>query len=152
MEEARAAVLDLNVLLASTLKPEGYTAAVLLALYLGGEKLYVPDYVREEFDRVAGEVAAGKNIDPRVLRAAFQAILGITVEAGKESYERHLGKAESLVGDPKDAPYVALALHLRGQYKQVVILTYNKRDYLQEELSGKGIRVMAPPEFAAEYL
>ena len=64
MEEARAAVLDLNVLLASTLKPEGYTAAVLLALYLGGEKLYVPDYVREEFDRVAGKVAAGKSIDP----------------------------------------------------------------------------------------
>jgi len=43
MEEARATILDLNVLLASILKkPKGPTAATLLTLYLQDEKIYIP--------------------------------------------------------------------------------------------------------------
>ena len=146
MEETRATVLDLNVLLASILKPEGYTAATLLTLHLKGEKLYVPDYVKEEFNAVVDDLAERKGIDPWVLKTAFQTILKMTTEAKKKSYEKHLERAKDLVRDPKDAPYVALALHLREHYKQVIILTYNKKDYKYEELQRNGITVLTPME------
>ncbi|MCE4601102.1 MAG: PIN domain-containing protein [Desulfurococcales archaeon] len=146
MEEARATVLDLNVLLASILKPEGYTAATLLTLHLRGDKLYVPDYVKEEFNTVVDDVAKRKGIDPWTLKTALQTILKITTEAKKKSYKKHLEKAKDLVRDPKDTPYVALALHLREHYKQVIILTYNKKDYKCEELQREGITVLTPRE------
>ena len=52
MEKAPAA-LDLNVLLAAVLKPQGPTAAKLLTLYVGGVDLYTPDYVGEEFQSLS---------------------------------------------------------------------------------------------------
>ena len=146
MEEARATVLDLNVLLASILKPKGPTAATLLTLYLRGEDLYIPDYVKEEFQSIIGELVERKGLNPETLKALFQMILRLTIQVNIGSYEKYIEQAGGLVNDPKDTPYVALALYLREQYETVVILTYNKKDYKVEELAGNGIIVMTPGE------
>ena len=148
MAEAQAIVIDLNVLLAAILKPEGPTSAKLLRLYISGAKLYTPDYVREEFQRVLGQIAEKKHLDPEELTRAFQSILNLTTQAQIRYYKGYLGEAENLVNDPKDAPYVALALKLRENHARVIILTYNKKDYKCEELRERGITVLTPGELA----
>jgi predicted nucleic acid-binding protein len=152
MDEAQAIVLDLNVLLAATLRPEGSTASALLRLYLGGAKLHTPDYVKEEFQRVLDRIAEKKGLNPNILTPAFNAILDLAEEVESSEYRRLLKQAESLVFDPKDTPYVAVALHLRARYREVVILTYNKRDYRVGELERMGVRVLTPGEAAGRLL
>jgi len=146
MAEAQAIVIDLNVFLAAILKPEGPTAAKLLRLYTSGAKLYTPDYVREEFQSVISQVAEKKHLDPEDLTSAFQSILNLATQAKIQHYKGYLGEAGNLVNDPKDTPYVALALKLREDHARVFILTYNKKDYKSEELRERGIIVLTPRE------
>ena len=144
--EKTPAVLDLNVLLAAILKPEGSTAAKLLTLYITGTDLYTPDYVREEFQRVVGELAEKKRIDKQQLAQAFQNLLNITSQARMEEYGHKLEEAKKLVYDPSDAPYVALALYLAEKHARAVILTYNRRDYKSEGLEKHNIKILTPKE------
>ena len=146
MEETQAIVLDLNVLLAAILKPEGYTAAMLLRLYIEKHVLYVPDYVKEEFQEVIGEMARRKGIKEETLKTAFKNILKLTRQIEIKNYEEYLKEAEYYVRDPKDTPYVALALYLRRKHRQAIILTYNKKDYKHEELEKKDITTLTPRE------
>ena len=85
-------------------------------------------------------------MNPGTLKTLFQAILRLAIQVDMGSYEKYIEQARDLVNDPKDAPYVALALYLREQHKTVVILTYNKKDYKVDELVGNGIIVMTPRE------
>ena len=144
--EKTPTVLDLNVLLAATLKPQGPTAAKLLTLYITGTALYTPDYVREEFQKVARELAEKKRVDKQQLVQAFQNLLNITRQARIEEYGHKLEAAKKLVSDPSDAPYAALALCLAEKHGRAVILTYNRRDYKLEELEKHNIKVLTPRE------
>ncbi|MEB3779464.1 MAG: PIN domain-containing protein [Desulfurococcales archaeon] len=113
MEEAPV-VVDLNVLLASILKPLGYTSSHLIQLYMKGRRLHIPAYTREEFERVAAETTRRKGLNPRTLISKFNSILNLLREVGVEEYREYIKEAEEIVNDPKDAPYVALALYLAG--------------------------------------
>ncbi|MEB3861604.1 MAG: PIN domain-containing protein [Desulfurococcales archaeon] len=143
MEEAPI-VVDLNVLLAAVLNPYGYTASVLLQLYIVGARLYVPDYIHEEFRRILTRLAQRKSIEAEALIERFNAILKILTEVSVEEYTQYMEEAEGLVNDPKDSPYVALALHLTQRYGNAVILTYNQEDYKVEELEERRVAVRRP--------
>ena len=143
MEEAPV-VVDLNVLLAAVLNPYGYTASVLLQLYIAGTRLYAPDYIHEEFRRVLTQLAQRKCIEPETLVEKFDSILRILTEVSAEEYTQYLEEAEKLVNDPKDSPYVALALHLAQKHGRATILTYNQEDYKIKELEERGVAVRRP--------
>ena len=143
MEEAPV-IVDLNVLLAAVLNPYGYTASVLLQLYIARTKLYVPDYIHEEFRRILTRLAQRKGIEPETLVERFNSILRILTEVNTEDYSQYMEEAEGLVNDPKDTPYVALALHLAQKHGSVIILTYNQEDYKVEELEERGVTVRKP--------
>ena len=63
-----------------------------------------------------------------------------------ETYNRYMEEAQNLVFDPGDADFAALALKLREQYGNILILTWNKKDYDQKTLKKKKIIVATPPE------
>ncbi len=143
MEEAPV-IIDLNVLLPAVLNPYGYTASVLLQLYITGARLYVPYYIHEEFRRILTQLAQRKGIEPETLVERFDSILRILREVKAEEYTQYMEEAEKLVNDPKDSPYVALALHLAQKHGRVTILTYNQEDYKTEELEERGVTVRKP--------
>ena len=151
MEEAPA-VLDLNVLLAAILKPTGPTAAAILALYLAGVRLYTPDYLREEFARKARELEEKKHLQPGALEKDLENILSLTVEARWEEYRGLLEEAKTLVKDPRDTPYAALALHLASHHGKAILITYNKSDFLDQDLAKRGVIVATPREALRYYL
>ncbi len=151
MEETPA-VLDLNVLLAAALKPTGPTAAAILALYLAGVKLYTPDYLREEFTRKAREIEEKKRLQPGALEKDLENILSLTVEARGEEYNGRLEEAKTLVKDPRDAPYAALALHLASRHGKAILITYNKGDFRVQGLARRGVIVATPREALRYYI
>ena len=51
------------------------------------------------------------------------------------------------VKDVSDAPFVAAALLLKEKYENVIILTWNTKDYSEERLWEKGVAVSTPEEF-----
>jgi len=51
------------------------------------------------------------------------------------------------VNDVGDAPFVAAALLLKEKYKHVIILTWNVKDYREDELWKRGIAVSTPEDF-----
>ena len=61
-------------------------------------------------------------------------------------YEPYLNTASRLVRDPADKWFVALALFLRSKHDRVVLLTYNKGDYLYNELARMGVEILTPRE------
>ena len=144
-----ALVLDTNTVISALIRGEGPTRRIILLAARKYPAYTVPQLL-EEIERHSGFLEEKKGI-PRVKLMVLLDMLLADVET-MEPGEEALAEALYYTRDPGDKHFVALALELRRRYREVVILTYNKRDYLGEELSGKGIRVMAPPEFAVEYL
>jgi len=57
-----------------------------------------------------------------------------------------LKRAETLVSDPGDAPFVATAIKLRENFKHVIILTWNTRDYKEDQLEKEDIYIGTPED------
>ncbi|MCE4599297.1 MAG: PIN domain-containing protein [Desulfurococcales archaeon] len=145
--EKTAIIVDANVILSAAINPRGLTHRKLLALILDpGITLYTPKYLVEEIDPKIEEIAARKGLKSAELRNAINLLLAIFNTVEDEEYRNHIEHALELVNDPKDAPYVALALHLKEKHRQVTILTYNTNDYKKKELVKVGIRVATPRE------
>lgn len=144
-----AVVLDTNTVISALIRGEGPTRRIILLTAKIYPSYTVPQLL-EEIERHSIFLEERKGIPREKLVSLLDTLLMDVelVEPGEEALEEAVG----FTRDPGDKHFVALALELRSRYREVVILTYNKRDYLQEELSRKSIRVMAPPEFAAEYL
>jgi len=65
---------------------------------------------------------------------------------------RFIEESVKHVKDEEDSLYVATALHLKRSFKQIIIITWNKRDFKFWQLMRQWIRVLTPREFYVNYL
>lgn len=85
-------------------------------LVLGGHDLHVPEYLFDEIEIHRDELARRSGQTTDALEEALRILRGHVTEHEEADYVDELGKAGSLLGgrDPKDTPYVALALALQA--------------------------------------
>ena len=131
--------------IAAILKPEGTTHRVVRNLLMVTE-VYAPEVLLEETEKHLVELAVKKDVPLKELQARMKLLEQAIRFVPASQYERYLGAAVKLVKDLGDKWFAALALHLREHHKQVVILTYNKRDYKVAELQRENVIVLAPGE------
>jgi len=105
-------VLDANVLIAALLRDS--TTRKLIAM--GGIDLHAPAYLFEETQEHFGELLDRSGISASALAEVFRILRGYITEHPVEVYEGHLERAMEILGDsdPRDAPYVALALAIEA--------------------------------------
>ncbi len=141
----KALVIDTNVIISSMIKEAGYTRTILLIL-TASHPSYTPEYALREIEKYAGFLAERKNIPFSKQKALLKIVTG-NIEIVKEGhYKEEIERARLYVNDPGDMDFVALAIKLQERYTEVVILTYNRKDYKVEELMKRGVRVLTPAE------
>ena len=140
------AVVDANVIYAMVIRPYGVTSQRIRELFLLGWTLYVPQYLHEELERTLSSIAKKKGLDPLLVKERVGDILQMFTTVPLEKYATFIPQSLSLVNDPTDAPYVALALHLTTHHNKVTILTYNTKDYKTEALSKLNIHIKPPTQ------
>ncbi|MEB2837162.1 MAG: PIN domain-containing protein [Desulfurococcales archaeon] len=140
-----AVVLDTNIILASILKRGSYTRQVIVYLTdVLGVEAYTPEKTLQEIEEHLAELAKRKKIHVEELRVAVRILLlGVKV-VGEQVYRDYLEVATNCVGDPADADFAALALHLAEDYERVILLTWNKKDYRGDCLETHRIVVATP--------
>lgn len=103
-------------------------------------QLYSPDYVLSELGAHREEIEEKTGIKyPEIMKTLKEKVLYVESQA----YEEFLNEAKSLISDPEDAPYLALAMKLRApiwsndrhlkSQKKVAVLTTKE---LVELLTG----------------
>src|SRR2546427_1374787 len=101
-----------NILIAALLRDSTTRRVVVL----GGHDLHVPEYLFDEIEIHRDELAKRSGQTTDALEEALRILRGHVTEHEEADYVDELGKAGSLLGgrDPKDTPYVALALALQA--------------------------------------
>ncbi|WP_297062374.1 PIN domain-containing protein [Thermococcus sp.] len=131
-------VLDFNVVFSAL-----YGGKVSIELFMLNHVLreitfLVPSYFWEELDRKREKLMNITRLSENELDFVLRIIKSQTIEVPVEVFSEKLNEAERLSPDPKDVPYVALALALG-----VPILTGDLK--LRKGLEGK-LRVYSPSE------
>ncbi len=147
----KAIVIDTNILISSMLKESGYTRRILLLL-VEFYPVYTPSYALEEIKRHLHRLAERKGIPPERLRALITLLTEDLRVVDEREYAPYLSEAKALVHDPGDTDFVATSLMLRQKYAEVILLTWNTRDYDRRNLKKKGITVLTPREAARELI
>ena len=144
-KERKAVVIDTNVVFASILKKASYTRQVLVYLIdVIGIDAYTPEKTIEEIEDHLEELARRKGVNVEELSLAVKILL-VTVKIVEESeYAEYLGQAQNYAVDPGDVDFVALALALARKYDFVILLTWNKDDYKENDLKGHNVFVATP--------
>ncbi len=100
-------VIDSNVLFAALLK-ESRTSDILFK-----HNLYAPEFIFEEFRKYKAYLKGKTKRDEENFNDLFDLFERNVMLIPKEEIEPFIEKAEKISPDPKDAPYLALALKLR---------------------------------------
>jgi predicted nucleic acid-binding protein len=144
-KEKTAIVIDTNILFASILKRGSYTRQVILYVTdILGLDSYTPEKTLEEIDKHLTELSKRKQLNINELRTSIGIILSGVKVIGKAEYSKYYEESKNFVEDPEDADYAALALKLRKEYGNVIILTWNKKDYKYSQLRNLNIIVETP--------
>ena len=147
----KVVVIDTNVLISAMLKESGYTRRLLLLL-VEFYPVYIPGYALEEIRRHIHRLAERRGIPLEKLRALIALLTEDIRVVDAEEYTPYLSEAKTLVRDPGDTDFAAASLMLRQEYDEVVLLTWNTRDYDGRGLRRRGIRVLTPREAARELI
>jgi len=148
-----AVVLDANVVIAALIRKQGFNRYIIsLAPIL--YSLFYPQALTNEILEHIKEIAWRAGRSEHEIRLALQTILERVKTLPDEVVARYLSDAQEFVKDPNDAVYVATALYLRyeEEFKQVILVTWNKRDYDFWRLVDRWVRVLNPREFYTNYL
>jgi len=148
-----AVVFDTNVVIAALIRERGfnrYVVSLAPILYPSFYPIDLKREIREHAERVVKK--AGRS--EYELQLALQAMLRHAKLIPEEKVKKYLSEAERFVKDPEDAAYIAAALYLRSEegFKQVILVTWNKRDFDFWQLVGRWVRVLDPREFYTNYL
>lgn len=146
-----AVVFDANVVIASLIRDGGlnrYIVTLTPTLYPS----YYPDILREEVFEHVQDIARRARRPENEISIALTNILEHIHEVKSQELLPFIEDSMRYVNDEKDSLYVATALYLRKNFKQVVIITWNKRDFRFWDLIKQWIRVLTPREFYNNYL
>ena len=146
-------IFDANVVIAALIREQGfnrYIVSLAPSLYPS----YYPEALKSEILEHVGEIARRAGKSEHEIRLALQAVLEPVESLPDERVARYLSEAQRLVRDPEDSIYVATALYLRleKEYKQAILVTWNKGDYDFWPLMKRWVRVLDPREFYNNYL
>ena len=142
-EKIKSIILDTNVIFSSLVKEEGYTQATLSILMAQKDiKLMIPLTVKEEIKRHMFEISRKSGLPMGIVSGLMNKILGNIEAVSDERMKSEIKQAMSLVREEKDAPFAGLALKFRPS----IILTYNKRHFISDELERNGVKVFRPSE------
>jgi len=104
--------------------------------------LHAPRYLFDEIETHRGELSKRSGQPPGALTESLRILRGHVIEHEASDYDDHLEKARGLLAgrDPKDVPYVALALALqadgiwtedRGLVSLKSLITYRTSDLIR---------------------
>lgn len=148
-----AVVLDANVVIAALIREQGFNRYIVSLAPILYSSFYPIALTSEILEHVE-EIAQKADISRNEMHLALQAILERVKPLPDGKVARYLSHAQEFVKDPDDAVYVATALYLRYEerFKQVILVTWNKRDFDFWRLMERWIRVLDPREFYTNYL
>ncbi len=152
-DHASAVVFDANVIISSLIRETGLNRYVVVLAPLIYPCFY-PDILRVEIFNHIEEVARKAKKCIFEIKLGIDKILEPLRAISSREITKYISASRSLVNDPDDALYVASALYLRhrASYRQSIIITWNKRDYIIDKLLERWIRVLNPKEFYNNYL
>jgi len=101
-------VVDANVLFAALIRQN----ATFLLLFENSLRLYAPEFIFEELALHKEEVTAKASRSPQEFDAALAAISSRLHQIPLAEFANQALSAQKFSSDPKDVPYLALALHL----------------------------------------
>lgn len=129
------------------MKKTSYTRQVLIYLMdVIGIDAYTPEKTIKEIESHLKELAHRKGINIEELSLAVKILLLAVKIVRKPEYEEYLEQAQNYAVDPGDVDFVALALALARKYDLVILLTWNKDDYKENDLKGHRVFVETPTE------
>ena len=152
-EEGRklAVVFDANVVIASLIKESGLNRCIVTLtpiIY----PTYYPEILRREVLEHISVIAQKAGKPENEVSMALESILECLREVESRELFQFIEESTRHVKDVEDSLYVATALYLKRSFKQVVIITWNKRDFEFWQLIRHWIRVLTPREFYVNYL
>ncbi len=153
--EDTAVVLDANVIIAGLISSSGINSRIALIAPLKYRCFY-PETLLMEVLRHADIIAAKSGLSEENVRTALNHLTSHLERVRENKIAQYIGEVlrEGLVKDEADAPYVAASLYLliEKEFKQVILITWNTKDYNTAKLRTKRILIMKPPEFPKKYL
>ena len=152
-EERRrlAVVFDANVIIASLIKESDlnrFVATLTPIIYPS----YYPEILRKEVLEHILVIAQKAGRSENEISIALESVLEHLREVESRELSQFIEVSIRYVEDEVDSLYVATALYLKRSFKQVVIITWNKRDFKFWQLVRHWIRVLTPHEFYVNYL
>ncbi len=152
-EEGRklAIIFDANIVIASLIR-EGGLNRYIVTLTPIFHPSYHPEILRREVSEHIPVIAQKAGRLENEISMALESILGQLREIESKELFPFIEESIRYVNDEEDSLYVAAALYLRKSFKQVVIITWNKKDFKFWQLVKRWIRVLTPREFYVNYL
>ena len=135
-------VLDNNVLF-SIMNPKS-AAAYLFSLLRA--VFFAPDFIKSEFDKYNGDCLSKSRLSEHEFEMRLQEAEKFIKFIKSFEYDSQLDKAiESLPNDPKDSPYVALALSIKAAIwsndphlkQQSLVEVYTTAELIDKLLKGE---------------
>ena len=110
MEGKTRLVVDTNILFAALINPQGKTAQIIIGGYA---ELYAPDYLLHELEKYKEFlIRKGDYTDAVALEEAVEYLIEEIRIIPFQLYKDEMNHALQITPDPKDSPFVALALKL----------------------------------------
>jgi len=142
-KEARALVVDTNVLISAMMRSEGITRIAFLFLANDpSNRMLCPRIVTEEIERNYAEIARRAHAPPKLIRAGLDELLTRMTMVDESEFSAWMAGSRTLVNDENDTSFAALAV----KSSPSVIVTYDKAGYREEELRKSGVLVLTPVE------
>ena len=152
-EERRrlAVVFDANVIIASLVKESGLNRFIVTLTPIIYPSYY-PEILRKEVLEHIQVIAQRAGRPENEVSIALESMLEYLREVKSGELSQFIEVSIRYVEDEVDSLYVATALYLKRSFKQVAIITWNKRDFKFWQLVRHWIRVLTPREFYVNYL
>ena len=144
-------VFDANVIIASLIKESGLNRFVVTLTPIIYPSYY-PEILRKEVLEHIQVIAQKAGRPESEVSMALESVLEYLREVKSRELSQFIEVSIRYVEDEVDSLYVATALYLKRSFKQVVIITWNKRDFKFWQLVRHWIRVLTPREFYVNYL
>ncbi|MEW5996835.1 MAG: PIN domain-containing protein [Candidatus Micrarchaeota archaeon] len=119
-------VVDANILFAALIKD----SKTIELLFSDFAMFFAPEFILEEFQKHRDEILQKTSRSPEEFDSVFEILKEVIIVVPKEDYEGMLPAADKIAPDPKDAPYLALALKLN-----IPIWSNDKRLKTQNEVN-----------------
>jgi len=129
-EERRklAVVFDANVVIASLIKESGLNRYIVTLTPIIHPSYY-PEILRREVLEHIPVIAQRAGRPENEISMALESVLERLREVKSKELFQFIEESIRYVKDEEDSLYVATALYLKRSFKQVVIITWNKRDF-----------------------